>query len=275
MTPAALLAECRRHGVVLTAEGDRLVYRAPRRLLTPELRAALVEHKAGLLALLQAEADPDVALVREVFGPGVWVVGAGQAAVWPPEALATVDSATEKDPLVRLAAAVGWPCVPLRPRLTILGTDWAWARFAASASRDDRASALDYLERLPVGLVPPALSGTRPAAAPPIDPFAAGMPTAQCPCCGALGWHRAGDGWTCGRCHPPPAESHAVGDTELDAALFGLAEHARFPRLALSPAVTVLAGQGPWTRFAVLTTSPSLRAAARAALVGRAACEEG
>jgi hypothetical protein len=120
----------------------------PRAALTDADRAAIREHLVEIKALLQAEADPSLALVREVFGPSVWVVGAAQAAVWPPEALATVDSATEKDPLVRLAAAVGSPCVPLRPRLTILGTDWAWARFAATASRDDRASALDYLERL-------------------------------------------------------------------------------------------------------------------------------
>jgi hypothetical protein len=274
VTARILLANLRARGLQLQHVGSALHVK-PRAALTDADRAAIREHLVEIKALLQAEADPYLALVREVFGPGVWVVGAGQAAVWPPEPLATVDSATEKDPLVRLAAAVGWPCVPLRPRLTILGTDWAWARFAATASRDDRACALDYLERLPVGLVPLALSGTRPAAAPPIDPFAAGMPTAQCLCCGARGWHRAGDGWTCGRCHPPPAEGHAVGDTELDAALFGLAEHAGFPRLALSPAVTVLAGQGAWTRFAVLTTSPSLRAAALAALVGRAAGEEG
>jgi hypothetical protein len=86
--------------------------------------------------------------VREVFGLGVRLVGAGQAALWPPAAFVTVDVAREKDPLIRLAAAMRWPCVPLRRRLTILGTDWAWARFAATASRADRACALDYLERL-------------------------------------------------------------------------------------------------------------------------------
>jgi hypothetical protein len=148
MTPGALLAECQRRGVVLTAEGDRLAYRAPRRALTPELRAALVEHKAGLLALLQAEADPDVALVRDVFGPGVRVVATGEPAVWPPAPLATVDLSTERDPLVLLAATTGWPCVPLRRGLTVLGTDWAWARFAATASPVDRADARHYLEQL-------------------------------------------------------------------------------------------------------------------------------
>jgi hypothetical protein len=148
MTHAALLDECRRHGVMLTAEGGRLVYRAPRRLLTPALRAALVEHKAGLLTLLQAEADPDVALVRDDFGPGVRVVAADQPVLWPPAPLVTVDLATERDPLVLLAAAKGWPCVPLRRGLTVLGTDWAWARFAATASPVDRAKARHYLEQL-------------------------------------------------------------------------------------------------------------------------------
>jgi hypothetical protein len=109
-----------------------------------------------------------------------------------------------------------------------------------------------------------------------IQPFGPAAPTAACRWCGALAWHRAGNGWTCGACHPPPGERHvAVTDAELDGTLFGLAERARFPRLALSPAVAVLPGQDAWRRFAVLTTSPSLRASALAALLGREPGEEG
>jgi hypothetical protein len=67
----------------------------------------------------------------------------------------------------------------------------------------------------------------------------------------------------------------ALTDTALDIRLFTIAEHAGFPALTLSPAVAVLAGQGAWKRFAVLTTSPSLRASALAGLRGQEAGEEG
>jgi hypothetical protein len=147
VTARSLLANLRARGLQLQHVGSALHIK-PRAALTDADRAAIREHLVEIKALLQAEADPYLALVREVFGPGVRVVGAAQGVVWPPAPLATVDLATEKDPLVLLAAATGWPCVPLRPRLTILGTDWAWTRFAATASRVDRASARDYLEHL-------------------------------------------------------------------------------------------------------------------------------
>jgi hypothetical protein len=35
------------------------------------------------------------------------------------------------------------------------------------------------------------------------DPFRAEAPSAACPACGSFNYHRAGDGWTCSRCHPP------------------------------------------------------------------------
>jgi|SRR5262245_6754382 len=108
-----------------------------------------------------------------------------------------------------------------------------------------------------------------------IDPYAAETPTSPCPCCGTMAWSRAGTGFTCGVCHPTPNTTQAaVADAELDATLFGLAERAGFPRLALSPAVTVLAGHDAWRRFATLTTGPSLRASALAALHGREPGEE-
>jgi hypothetical protein len=202
MTAAALAAQLRSRGVRLRVVGDT-VQVAPRAALTDADRAALREHLVGMKALLQAEADPYLALVREVFAPGAGV-GAGQAAVRPPAPLITVDLATEQDPLVLLAARTGWPCVPLRRRLTILGTDWSWARFAATASRVDRARAQDYLERLPAA-VPLTAESTRPAVPPPINPFAAATPTVPCPLCGESTWHRAGDGWACSTCHPSPS----------------------------------------------------------------------
>jgi hypothetical protein len=122
----------------------------------------------------------------------------------------------------------------------------------------------------------PPEGGWIPSSASTIDIYATEMPPARCPVCGALAWHRAGNRWTCGVCHPPPGVAQAaVMDTALDATLFGLAERAGFPRLALSPAVTVLAGRDAWERFSRNSTSPSLRAATLAALVGRTPGEEG
>ena len=52
MNPATLLADLRHRGIELTAEGDRLRYRAPRGVLSPELIADLRSHKRELLAEL-------------------------------------------------------------------------------------------------------------------------------------------------------------------------------------------------------------------------------
>jgi hypothetical protein len=128
-----------------------------------------------------------------------------------------------------------------------------------------------------VGVKKPAVwppqGGWIPSSARTLDPYGTAAPTSACPCCGATAWHRAGSGFTCGVCHPPANTIQvAVTDAALDATLFGLAERAGFPRLALSPAVTVLAGQDAWTRFANHTTSPSLRAAA--ALLAQERAEE-
>ena len=48
----SLVADFRRRGVELTAEGDRLHYRAPRGVLSPELIDSLRSHKRQLLAEL-------------------------------------------------------------------------------------------------------------------------------------------------------------------------------------------------------------------------------
>jgi hypothetical protein len=107
-----------------------------------------------------------------------------------------------------------------------------------------------------------------PSLSRPVDPYAAELPTVPCLCCRAVTWRRAGDGIVCGVCHPSPQVQHAAGgDAELDGELFGLAERAGFPRLRLSPAVTVQPGRNAWRRFAQDSTSPPLRADARLALV--------
>src|SRR5437764_3160967 len=70
MTNAAeLLGALQRRGVDLVLSGDRIRYR-PRGAVTPELRSALIEHKAELLALL-AEDDHAVRWRAEAMRPRV------------------------------------------------------------------------------------------------------------------------------------------------------------------------------------------------------------
>lgn len=52
MAPDVLLTELRARGAVLSVRGDRIRVEAPPEVVTPELRAALVEHKPALLRLL-------------------------------------------------------------------------------------------------------------------------------------------------------------------------------------------------------------------------------
>lgn len=52
MNVIELLAELRGRGVRLQANGDKLHVSAPNGVVTPQLRASLVEHKTELLAIL-------------------------------------------------------------------------------------------------------------------------------------------------------------------------------------------------------------------------------
>jgi hypothetical protein len=61
-----------------------------------------------------------IALVEEVFGPGVQVVVASQPAVWPPEFIGPPPT----DPQVLMAGERGYPCVLLRRG----GSGWTCAR---------------------------------------------------------------------------------------------------------------------------------------------------
>ena len=49
-----MVAELSQRGVMVEASGDCLQYRAPKGVLTPALRHALVEHKTSMLRLLSA-----------------------------------------------------------------------------------------------------------------------------------------------------------------------------------------------------------------------------
>ncbi len=53
MNAVALLAEARRRGIELWADGDRLRYEAPEGVLTAELRKSLSDHREDLLSLLR------------------------------------------------------------------------------------------------------------------------------------------------------------------------------------------------------------------------------
>jgi hypothetical protein len=55
MTARDLLAALQEHGVELMAAGDRLRYRAPKGVLTNELRQMMREYKTALLQILRPE----------------------------------------------------------------------------------------------------------------------------------------------------------------------------------------------------------------------------
>jgi hypothetical protein len=133
----ALVAQFRSRGLRLRVVGGMLQV-APRVMLTDTDRAAIREHLVELKALLEAEDDPAVREVLDLF-PGARVLSTSQPGVWPPPG--------------------------------------AW--IPNSASR--------------------------------IDPYGAEMPTAPCPSCGALDWHKAGSGWACCVCHPVPDSGRATG----------------------------------------------------------------
>lgn len=64
MIAPTLLAELRQRRVELAPEGPNLRYRAPKGVLTPELLAAMREHKAELLAALTKPKQTPVPALR-------------------------------------------------------------------------------------------------------------------------------------------------------------------------------------------------------------------
>lgn len=74
MNPATLLSDLRRRGVELTAEGDRLRYRAARGVLSPELLADLRSNKKELLAELTQCRDSASSAVLESGVPAAFLV---------------------------------------------------------------------------------------------------------------------------------------------------------------------------------------------------------
>jgi hypothetical protein len=79
-----VLAELTRRGVEVAVVGDRLRYRPPA-AVTPDLRAALVEHKADLIRLLGSD-DDEVSWRVEAMRPQVPRTGAIPILLARPEA---------------------------------------------------------------------------------------------------------------------------------------------------------------------------------------------
>jgi hypothetical protein len=78
MTPTAVMAEARRLGIELSERDGGLHVVWPPGAMTPEFRAALIEHKPGLLTLLRAEAAAPPADAPEAPPPvtswyGGWI----------------------------------------------------------------------------------------------------------------------------------------------------------------------------------------------------------
>jgi amino acid adenylation domain-containing protein len=72
MNAARLLEDLGRRGVVLRPDGGQLAVRAPKGVLTPEVRELLARHKEPLLALLQGRARPAASIDR---APRAWDPG--------------------------------------------------------------------------------------------------------------------------------------------------------------------------------------------------------
>ena len=90
MTLTELHALLERLGVELSARGERLHYKAPAGVLTPEIKAALAAHKPALLAMLAGVDDrtgPAGPHVSEPIRP------ASPPGLSDPEAVAAIDTA--------------------------------------------------------------------------------------------------------------------------------------------------------------------------------------
>jgi len=61
MTPMQLLMECRRRGIELSVNGEKLRVEHPPGTVTDEIREALRRHKPALMELLRGPTAEDVA----------------------------------------------------------------------------------------------------------------------------------------------------------------------------------------------------------------------
>ena len=75
MTPQTLLTELHALGVTLIPEGSGLRYRAPKGVLTPELRKALAEQKAEILTVLSEPESAKDAKSAKSAKPELGILG--------------------------------------------------------------------------------------------------------------------------------------------------------------------------------------------------------
>src|SRR4051812_18074274 len=66
MGPTELLTELTRRGVEVAVDGDRITRFRPQAAVTPDLRSALIEHKADLIRLLDPMDDQVAWRVEEM-----------------------------------------------------------------------------------------------------------------------------------------------------------------------------------------------------------------
>src|SRR5438309_6843974 len=81
MTPTSLLDVLRTRGVLLAINADALTIDAPKGVLTNELRRAIRQHKAALLALVTAS-TADASPVSASLSPTYPCVVCGQTSRW-------------------------------------------------------------------------------------------------------------------------------------------------------------------------------------------------
>jgi hypothetical protein len=128
MTAGVLLDALRERGVVVEVAGDRLRYR-PRDAVPPELRAQLVAHKPGLLALLAEEPprlEPSLSLVDRLRAmPLDTFQREGQPleirVAWWPDTLFFVPSVADMEAL-RLGGVAAHRVFTAAELLVLLGT---------------------------------------------------------------------------------------------------------------------------------------------------------
>src|SRR5262249_26047073 len=96
--------------------------------------------------------SPHPALTRSQSQPnrgeGAEVERGGRSGTASPTSPPSLREPGDDDPFLDLAESLGWPCIPLRQGLTILGTRLCWEEFAATAAPADRTDARGYLEQL-------------------------------------------------------------------------------------------------------------------------------
>ncbi|HEX6292022.1 MAG TPA: condensation domain-containing protein, partial [Herpetosiphonaceae bacterium] len=82
MTTAEFLALLQDQGITLRVEGDRLRYRGPKEVLTPEIHASIAARKAELIAALQSERTPRAAGPRPASRDRALPLSFAQQRLW-------------------------------------------------------------------------------------------------------------------------------------------------------------------------------------------------